>query len=76
MYQVVDIYQAVAQYFREQDRYNSALLRQSWPVEIYNKRVKQQICVIKTGKKTGHHEREKQDVGGEWLGGHHCDSHV
>lgn len=77
-YQVIAIYQALARYIREQDRYNSALLRQAWPADIYNKRVRQHIYVIRTlEKKTKHHERGKEtDVGGECLERHHCDSNV
>lgn len=53
MYQVIAIYEAVAQCLREQVRENSALLRESWPAEFYNKRVKLQIRVIKTKKENG-----------------------
>lgn len=60
VYQVIAIYQALARYSREQDRYNFVLLRQSWPAEVYNNRVKQHIYVIGTwGKKTRHREGGK-----------------
>lgn len=68
MYQVLAVYQAVAQCL--ESRTHAALL------SFYNERVKQQIRVIKTGKENRTHERKKQDVGGEWLGGHGGDSHV